>query len=86
MSAILVLLAVIVLALIVAYWFPDATRRWLANVVFAKRIVFSVAGLIVAFIFIGTGVWYLVLIGGLAFAIAVWRGYFQLYRGEEVRR
>lgn len=86
MSALLILLAVIALSVIVAYWFPDLTRRWLANIVFAKQIVFAAAGLIVAFIFIGTGVWYLVLIGALGFAVLVWRGYFEVYRGEEVTR
>ncbi|EMA45233.1 hypothetical protein [Halobiforma nitratireducens] len=84
MSALLTLLAVVVLALIVAYWFPDLTRRWLANIMVAKRIVFAAVGLIVAFVLLGTGVWYLVLIGALALAISVWRGYFQFYRGEEV--
>lgn len=84
MSAILILAAVIVLALIVAYWFPEFTRRWLKNILFARRIVFGAAALLVAFIFIGTGWWPLVLIGAFTFAVAAWLGYFQYIRGEEV--
>ena len=84
MSALLVLLAVVALALIVAYWFPDATRRWVKNIMFARRIIFGAMALVVAFIFIGSGVLPLVLVGGFTFAIAVWLGYFQVYRGEEV--
>ncbi|WP_337653278.1 hypothetical protein [Halomontanus rarus] len=84
MSAFLILAAVIALALVAAYWFPDATLRWTRNIVFARKVIFAVAAIIVAFIFIGTGVWPLVLIGAFTFAVAVWTGYFQFLKGEQV--
>lgn len=84
MSAFLVLGAIIVLAIILAVWYPDATLVWTRRIVFARKVLFTAAALLVAFILIGTGLWYLILIGGFTFLVAVWIGYFQFYEGVEV--
>ncbi|PCR88695.1 hypothetical protein [Natrinema ejinorense] len=84
MSAILMLLAIVALAVIVAYWFPDATMRWTRRIIFARKVLFSVAALVIGFVLIGTGLWYLVLLGGFTYLIAAWVGYFQFYKGEDL--
>lgn len=84
MSAVLILMAIVSLAVIVAYWFPDATKRWTRRIIFARKVIFTVAALVIGFVLIGTGLWYLVLIGGFTYLVAAWIGYFQFYKGEDV--
>lgn len=84
MSALLLLVAAMVVALILAYWFPSQTKALLTNIMFARRILFGAIALLTAFIFLGTGNVILVLIGFAMFVIAAWAGYFQLVKGEPV--
>lgn len=83
MSALLILLAVIAIGVITAYWFPTKTQRLVQRILFARRIIFGVGAIIVAFVFIGTGNAYLVLLGGFTFLIMVWVGFFEI-RGDGV--
>lgn len=78
MSAVLIVLAIIALAAITAYTWPRRTRWMLQNIIFARKVVFGVAAVVVAFIFIGTGWWPLILIGAFTFLVLGWMGYFRL--------
>lgn len=84
MNVFLLLFAIVALGIILAYWFPEQTKRWTQNIVFARKVLFAAGALIMGFVLIGTGLWYLVAIGGFTYLVAVWIGYFQFYKGEQV--
>lgn len=84
MNVFLILMAVVALATIAVVWFPETTKLWTKRIIFARKVLFAAAALIIAFIFIGTLWWPLVLLGGFTIAVSVWAGYFQFYKGEEV--
>lgn len=84
MNVFLILLAVIALATIAVVWFPEGTKRWTERIIFARKVIFASVALILAFVFIGTMWWPLVLLGSFTIAVAWWTGYYQFYKGEEV--
>ena len=62
-----VLFVVLLVALALVTWYPETTGRWLDRLLIARKLLFAVAGVILAFFLIATGAWHLVLLGAAIF-------------------
>jgi len=70
-TTLLIIAAVVLTAFALVRFWPDATRRWFRRALTARRIVFGLAAVITALLFISSGATGLVIIGSLILLFAV---------------
>lgn len=58
------LVAIAVTALLLLYFFPEATERWVRRVMLARKVVFGILAIVLALFLLATGAATLMLLGG----------------------
>lgn len=64
MSLVMGLVAALVIAVALVYFFPEATEKWLMRVLLARKIIFGVGIVILALFLLATSAGLLPIIGG----------------------
>lgn len=64
-GTIILALASIAVAFVIYYLFPEATEEWFWRIARARRLVFGVFSILVAFVLLGSGSLLLMLTGGI---------------------
>ena len=71
MSVVLGVIVVVLVALALWYFFPEATEKWLTRVLVARKIVFGAGLIILSLFLLSTGALGLMLVGGTILLLIV---------------
>ena len=75
-TAFLLVAAVALVAFLLVRFFPNASQYWFNRIMTAKTVLVGALWLIIAFVFLWSGLWYLVAAGALIYLAAfLWLGF-----------
>lgn len=77
-SELIIILATILVAAALVYWFPNATRRWFDRIMAIRRAIFLVFLVLLGFVLIGSGSPLLILWGAVTLGLVVVGALFRL--------